>query len=186
MKKAIKEQIRADIFRRHGTYKVSLVDFFFSPEIRFAKIFRKAQYYCHSKNKLKSTYYRIRLYFLSIRYSYQVPASTKIGKGFLLWHVGRVIVHHSAVLGDNVNLSTGVVIGKSFRGERSGCPTIGNRVWIGANAVVVGKVTIGDNVLIAPCAYVNVDVPDNSIVLGNPARIIPREKATEGYIENIV
>lgn len=50
--------------------------------------------------------------------------------------------------------------------------------------VVVGKITIGDNVLIAPLAYVNMDVPSNSIVLGNPARIIPRNNATEKYIQN--
>lgn len=63
-----------------------------------------------------------------------------------------------------------------------GVPTIGNDVWIGPNAVIVGKINIGDNVLIAANSYVNFDVPSNSIVIGNPGRIIPSAKATEGYI----
>ena len=63
---------------------------------------------------------------------------------------------------------------------------IGDNVWIGANAVIVGKINIGNNVLIAPLSYVNFDIPSNSIVIGNPAKIIPRENATEGYIENAI
>lgn len=57
---------------------------------------------------------------------------------------------------------------------------------MGANAVIVGNIRIGNDVLIAPGAYVNFDVPSHSIVLGNPAKIISRENATEGYITNIV
>lgn len=59
---------------------------------------------------------------------------------------------------------------------------IGNRVWIGTNAVIVGKITVGSNVLIAPNSYVNFDVPDNPIVIGNPAKIIYRKDVIEGYI----
>ncbi len=57
-------------------------------------------------------------------------------------------------------------------------------VWVGTNAVIVGGITIGNNVLIAPNSYVTQDVPDNSIVRGNPMQIISNEKATEGYINN--
>jgi serine O-acetyltransferase len=48
----------------------------------------------------------------------------------------------------------------------------------------VGGITIGNNVLIAPNAYVNFDVPENSVVMGNPAKIYESENATEGYINN--
>ena len=47
---------------------------------------------------------------------------------------------------------------------------------------IVGNITIGDDVLIAPNAYVNFDVPSHSVVVGNPGKIISRENATEGYI----
>ena len=71
-----------------------------------------------------------------------------------------------AELGEDCTLAHVVTIGETKRGERKGCPKIGNRVWIGAGAVIVGKIVVGDNVLIAPNAYVNFDVPSNSIVMG--------------------
>ena len=52
--------------------------------------------------------------------------------------------------------------------------------------LIVGNIHIGDNVLIAPNTYVNVDVPSNSIVIGNPAIIHKNENATKEYITNIV
>ncbi len=69
---------------------------------------------------------------------------------------------------------------------RQGTPVIGNEVWIGINAAIVGKITIGDDVLIAPNRYVNCDVPSHSIVFGNPCIIKHRENATEGYINRRV
>lgn len=59
-------------------------------------------------------------------------------------------------------------------------------LWIGINAVIVGKVTIGDDGLIAPNSYVNCDVPSHSIVFSNPCIIKHRENATEGYINRRV
>lgn len=82
----------------------------------------------------------------------------------------------------NCNIAQNVTIGMENRGKRKGCPTIGDKVRIGAGAVVVGKITIGDDVLIAPNSFVNCDVPSHSIVLGNPCKIVYRENATEGYI----
>ena len=79
-------------------------------------------------------------------------------------------------------MSPGVTIGQTNRGKSKGVPTIGNKVWIGTNAVIVGNIIIGDNVMIAPNAFVNISVPSNSLVVGNPASILPREDATEGYI----
>lgn len=107
---------------------------------------------------------------------------TQIGGGFVIVHPGCIAVNNEVVIGDDCTVYHGVTIGMEFRGSRQGNPVIGNRVWLGANATVVGNITVGDDVLIAPSAYVNFDVPSHSIVLGNPARIIPRENATEGYI----
>ena len=61
-------------------------------------------------------------------------------------------------------------------------PRIGDNVFLGTNSIVVGKIKIGNDVLIAPGAYVNFDVPDHSIVIGNPGRIIEKENAARGYI----
>jgi serine O-acetyltransferase len=78
-----------------------------------------------------------------------------------------------------------VTIGQTNRGKNKGTPTIGNKVWIGTNAVIVGNIRIGDNVMIAPNAFVNISVPSNSLVIGNPASILHREDATDGYIDHI-
>lgn len=67
-----------------------------------------------------------------------------------------------------------------------GVPTIADNVWIGTNAVIVGGINVGTDVLIAPNAFVNFDVPPHSVVVGNPAKIISRENATDGYIERPV
>lgn len=83
----------------------------------------------------------------------------------------------------NCNVYNGVTIGKEKRGKREGYPVIKDCVWIGANAVIVGAITIGNDVLIAPNTFINFDVPDHSIVIGNPAKIIERENATKSYIE---
>ena len=123
---------------------------------------------------------------LFYKYSFQIPFETNIGRGFYLAHFGNIIINQGSTIGNNVSIAQGVTIGKTNRGKKAGCPTIGDNVWIGANAVIVGKINIGSNVLIAPLSYVNIDIPSNSIVMGNPAKIIPRENATEGYIENAI
>ncbi|MCF1627480.1 DapH/DapD/GlmU-related protein [Tetragenococcus koreensis] len=64
---------------------------------------------------------------------------------------------------------------------------IGNRVWIGANAIIVGGITIGDNVLIAANTFITENVPSNTIVFGNPAIMKQNKKnSTKGYINNPV
>ena len=86
----------------------------------------------------------------------------------------------------NVNISSGVTIGQQNRGSKKGAPKIGKSVFIGANSIIVGNVKIGDNVLIAPGSYVNFDVPSNSIVVGNPAKVKSDNNATSGYIGSIL
>lgn len=64
---------------------------------------------------------------------------------------------------------------------RCGTPQIGDRVWIGINTTIVGNIRIGNDVLIAPNSYVNQDIPDHSVVFGNPCVIKHRDWATGGY-----
>ena len=138
------------------------------------------------RNRLCYLYYKLKLKALQYKTFIQIPEEAKIGEGLYLGHYGPVVINPKAVLGKNINIGVGVTIGQENRGKRTGAPTIGDNVWIGTNAVVVGKITIGSDVLVAPNSYVNFDVPDHSIVIGNPARIIPRENATEGYINRTV
>lgn len=78
------------------------------------------------------------------------------------------------------------MLGQIDFGAKAGVPRIGDNVFLGTNSIVVGKIKIGNDVLIAPGAYVNFDVPDHSIVIGNPGKIIAKENATRGYIASPV
>ena len=108
--------------------------------------------------------------------------SDNIGPGLYIGHAHNINVNPDTIIGKNCNLNKGCTLGRENRGIREGAPVLGDNVWIGTNSVVVGKVHIGNDVLIAPNAYVNFDVPDHSIVLGNPGRIIKKENATDSYI----
>ena len=113
-----------------------------------------------------------------------LAVDAKIGPGLYFGHPSGITINSHAVIGKNCNINKGVTIGRENRGSRKGCPTIGDEVWIGANATVVGAVNIGSDVLIAPNSFVNFDVPDHSIVIGNPGKIISRSNATADYISN--
>ncbi len=115
----------------------------------------------------------------------EIPWRTKIGYGLYIGHAYCITINPKSIIGNNCNIHRGVLIGQENRGMRKGTPTIGDKVWIGINATIVGNIHIGDDVLIAPGSYVNQDIPSHSIVFGNPCIIRPRDNATEGYINNL-
>lgn len=128
---------------------------------------------------------RIKLRILSRAKHIEIPAVTNIGPGLYIGHPLGITINPDVRIGRNCNIHKGVTIGQENRGNRMGVPTIGDEVYLGINATVVGKIHIGNDVLIAPNAYVNMDVPDYSIVIGNPSRIIPKKQATLGYINHV-
>lgn len=109
------------------------------------------------------------MWFLNI----EIPITTKIGLGFNLGHGSPVVVNADAVLGNYVLLRQFVTIGNKGLGP-SGSPVIGDNVEIGANSVIFGEITIGDNVTIGAGSVVNKSVPANSIVYGNPMKIVSK------------
>lgn len=122
--------------------------------------------------------------FTQFLYKCDISYKAQIGAGLYIGHPFCITINPKASIGKNCNIHKGVTIGQENRGARKGAPTIGNDVWIGVNSTIVGKITIGDDVLIAPNTYVNRDIPSHSVVFGNPCQIHSREHATEGYINN--
>ena len=177
---------RLDLYRYTGNSSLasSIKTWIKEPGYRYMYFFRMAQAY--ARTPLIGLVAKLLLRRCSHRFGMQIPAETKIGAGFYIGHFGTIVINKLAVIGKNCNISPGATIGQANRGKFAGTPTLGDSVWIGVNAIIVGKITIGDDVLIAPGAYVNVDVPSHSIVMGNPAVIKPREDATAGYIDNKV
>lgn len=136
------------------------------------------------KSTFSKSFHKFLLRLLSRLHNLEIPPETKIGKGLYLGHVYNITINPTTIIGDNCNIHKGVTIGMEPRGRRKGTPIIGNNVWIGVNATIVGKINIGDDVLIAPNTFVNCDIPSHSIVIGCPCKIIPRENATKGYIKH--
>ena len=97
-------------------------------------------------------------------------------------HPYNITIAGGVSIGDNCNIHKGCTIGRENRGDRKGVPSLGNKVYLGINSTVVGKIKIGNDVFIAPNAFVNFDVPDHTVVIGNPGVIHRKENATSEYI----
>ena len=110
--------------------------------------------------------------FIEITTGISIPVECRIGKGFRIHHFGGIILHPSVSMGDNCTLYHGVTIGD--RGGTGGAAQLGNHVMVGAGAKIIGEVSIGDGSVIGANAVVNKDVPNHSIVFGNPAVISNR------------
>lgn len=178
--------LQADFYRYFGT-PLSWTSFWKGLKVegfRFCLAYRMAQ--SAARFSPRGIFFRWLLARYHWKFGFQIPLRAQIGEGLYLAHLGFIVINNDVRIGRYCNLAPGVTLGQTNRGPRKGSPQLGDCVWVGTNAVVVGKVRIGNNVLIAPGAYVNFDVPDDSIVLGNPARVIPNREATVGYVEHIL
>jgi serine O-acetyltransferase len=176
-----------DLYRYEGRadFMYFLKSLLNRPGFLIMYLFRKANQ--HSKFSPLGILFQLSYRRVSRRYGFQIPLKTKIGAGFYIGHHGTIVINRLAVIGRNCNITHNVTIGMQNRGPKKGYPTIGDNVWIGTGAVIVGNICINSNVIIAPNAYVNFDVPENSIVIGNPGRIIVKdENVTLGYIDNTI
>ena len=178
--------IRSDLYRYSkksgfsGFLKALLI-----PQFRYLYIFRMAGRY---KEKLiLGLFYRIILHVLSRIYGFQIDLKANIGDGLYIGHIGTIVIG-GATIGKNCNINHNVTIGTDNKDKYNRVPpTIGDKVWIGIGCVIVGNIKIGSDILISPNTFVNFDIPDNCIVMGNPARKIQMDKSpVEGYINNVL
>jgi serine O-acetyltransferase len=101
-----------------------------------------------------------------------IGATATIGRRLCIEHHGCIVIHGNSVIGDDCLIRHGVTIGNKGRADPFGAPTIGDRVELGAGAKVLGRIRIGNDVIIGANAVVVKDVPDFAVVGGIPARII--------------
>jgi serine O-acetyltransferase/putative colanic acid biosynthesis acetyltransferase WcaB len=88
-----------------------------------------------------------------------------------VYHGAGIVINGRTVLGDDVAIRQNVTIGNARSGGP--CPVIGDRVELGAGAIVIGGISIGDDARIGAGAVVTKDVPAGATAVGNPARIVP-------------
>jgi len=181
------DYLKADLYRYGGLRSNCYLLKALSPSLqafRYTYCLRQASLF--PKFSIRGLVFRALLNHFSYKYGFQILPNTRIGKGLYIGHRGPVVINGQSELGENCTLSHIVTIGQTNRGERAGCPKIGNHVYIGPGAVIIGKIVIGDNVLVAPNALVNFDVPSDCVVSGNPAVIQQRPDATQGYVNFVL
>ena len=173
----LKAYVKAD-FKRNYAYsalKFLVADFFF-PNYRFRFLFwlRVAEMTC--VNRRFSWLYPLAALFYH-RYSMKGNIEISfhsVDKRVKIQHTsGFIIVHSEARIGQNVHLSPGCIVGISSLNRCHELPVIGDECYFAPNAKVFGKCRIGDRVIIGSDTIVrDMDIPNDTIVVGNPARII--------------
>jgi len=120
-----------------------------------------------------SLIYRFSYKLAQVATGIELPCEVPVGRNFRIDHFGGIVISGYASFGDNCIVRNGVTVGLKNLDEKA-APRIGNNVNIGAGAKLLGNITIGDNVDIGANAVVISSVPDNSIAVGIPARVLPR------------
>ena len=124
---------------------------------------------------------RLILFHCEYKYGISISHRTQIGSGLYMGHFGGIVVSRQVVIGRNCNLSHQTTLGVANRGANKGYPAIGNNVYVGPGAMVIGNGRVGDNVAIGANCVVTHDVPANSVVVGVPGKVISSE-GSAGYI----
>lgn len=100
----------------------------------------------------------------------------EIGEGLFIAHIGGVHINPEARLGRNCDIAHRVTIGTSAMG-RKGAPVLGDDVYVGTGAAIVGKIRIGSGAKIAANTLVMTNVPEGATVMGVPGRVVMRAAA---------
>lgn len=111
----------------------------------------------------------------------EISHDARIGPGMLLMHRHGILIG-AVVIGSNCVIHQNVTIGQRAAGGNQGVPQIGDNVWIGPGAVITGAITVGDGVTISAGTVLSKDVPDRSLVAGNPGRVVARDYDNSGMI----
>lgn len=105
----------------------------------------------------------------------EIHPGAKLGSRVFIDHGAGVVVGETTVIGNNVTIYQGVTLGGTGKEKGKRHPTIGNDVVIGAGAIILGPIHIGDNSRVGAGAVVTKSVPEETTVVGNPAWIIRQE-----------
>lgn len=161
-------------------------------EVLFGGVFKYTYWmrtcrYAHAHPALRYSVYPLAKWMLrhyGYKFGIDIPFTTRIGSGFYIGHFSGIFVNERCVIGRNCNISQGVTIGQANRGERAGNPVIGDNVYIGPGAKIIGAVRIGDHAAIGANCVVTHDVPEHGVVVGIPGRVISHE-GSRGYINRV-
>ena len=180
----------ADLYRYTGsraTPTVIVRQLLMEPGFKYTFLMRLCAYLELARPRLlaRPAYMLVRIVLGHYQHKFgiYIPHRTVIGPGLFIGHPGCIHVNVRSVIGINCNLSQGVTLGEANRGKHKGFPTIGNNVYIGPGAKIVGAVHVSDEVAIGANCVVTNDVPPQAVVVGVPGRVISYD-GVAGYINN--
>ena len=122
-----------------------------------------------------SLVYKVLYKLVQIVTGIELPCEVPVGRNFVIEHSGGIVVSGFARFGDNCRIRNGVTIGLA-RVDEPCAPQLGDDVDVGAGAKLLGHIRIGNRVCIGANAVVITDVPDDCIAVGVPAVIKPRRR----------
>lgn len=175
-----KEYIRYDLYRNlESCSKKEIIKAFFSRKSTVGVLFyyRLCHYFAglEKKNMIQFLFHSfcyIRFRHLQEQCGIELNQRTEIGYGLRLPHKGGIIIHPGVKIGNNCEIMQGVTIGNNIMKSRDDVAVIGDEVLLCAGAKIIGKVKIGNTVIVGANAVVTHDVEDHIIVGGVPARPI--------------
>jgi len=160
------EQVRAD-YQRHGR-SLTNTAFWAILTYRYGVWANKLQ--PKLTRWLASKIYGFLFFIVNISSGIRLYREVTLGSDFHLIHSGNISIHPQTIIGDRCGIQHGVTIGINM--ERQGVPTIGDDVYIGTGAVILGPINIGDGARISANSLVIMDVPAGATAIGVPARIL--------------
>lgn len=155
---------------------------FYDEVWKFQIALRKAEYAVNCKRGLIYIPYRLirKLIFhkWSVKCGFSIPMNV-FGPGLSIAHYGTIVVNANAKIGKNCRIQEGVNIGTSG-GDKA--PTIGNNVFIGTGAKIIGDVVLGDNIAIGAGAVVVQSFKENGITIAG----IPAKKVSDSNSDRFI
>lgn len=151
---------------------------------KYLKCLRHEEYHINNKgflHKLLAAYFHVRLGRMGLRYCITIHPNI-CGYGLKIMHLsggGGILINCNRI-GNYCSVNSGTLIGNVGNNENR--PFIGDYVAFGPGAKAFGKITIGDNVFVAPNAVVTQDVAANSIVAGVPAKLLRKTKLEDNIV----
>jgi serine O-acetyltransferase len=172
------QNILSDLSRYHVTDKRSYAALVVMCPGVIAGIYYRIGHWIWYPAEVNPTYlYLLRPFYMLGKRLVEVYAGAslstqaRIGRGLYIGHFGSIFIGAS-VIGENCTLSHEVTIGVAGRSDERGLPTIGDRMFIGAGAKIIGPITVGNDVAVGANAVVMMDLPDCAVAAGIPAKII--------------
>jgi putative colanic acid biosynthesis acetyltransferase WcaB len=161
--KRLARRLFQDFPANHGNTKAKVVVF----------LFRMAQVAGRLKKpwSLFGRVYLLAYVMVDLLLGIEIPWQVSAGRGLQIFHGNGLVIHYQAQIGRDCILRQGTTLGSANLADQR-APVLGDRVDVGCNVCIIGPVRIGNDVVIGAGSVVVNDVPDNAVVVGNPARVV--------------